>query len=143
MRYLFLCRDFSKNNLPLQPWRYIHEMATFLSSRHSVNLLSDLDNRGDKHLFNYKLHYVNAIKPVNTKKLASAIRNINPDIIIWSTVTPATISYISLYKKLSVPVYALINYPLYTLSEILRAQKALSFFTLKQFYRYSLIPNFF
>jgi len=141
VKLVFIIKGFYSRNIPLQPWRYIHEIAHSLGILYDVDIITDADDRNNQQVYNYNLHQAHPISPASTDSLRMAIEKCRPDKLIW-TITPNSIAYGGVFKKLNIPIYTIVNYPLYTFSEIVNANRTLSFLALKQYYRYQLTPNF-
>lgn len=142
-RVLFVCHDFCAENLPLQPWRYIHELASGLVKHgFSIFLLTngDADRESEMQAGGYKILKIDGLSPGNRKKLKECISPLDVDHIVWS-LTPSSIAYWPLFKALQVPIWGLFNYPIYRWNELASALKHVPFRYLKQYYRNWLIPS--
>jgi len=143
-RVLFVCHDFCAQNLPLQPWRYIHELASGLGKHDfSIFLLTngDADRESGRQAGGYKVLKIDRLSPGNRKKMRECISSLAVDCVVWS-LTPSSIAYRPLFKTLQVPVWGLFNYPIYQYRELASALKHVSFKDLRQYYRNWAVPSF-
>ena len=45
MKIAIICPDFQKSNLRRLPWKYIYEIAKYLSNKHEIVLITDSDEQ--------------------------------------------------------------------------------------------------
>jgi glycosyltransferase involved in cell wall biosynthesis len=105
-------------HLPLQPWKFIHEMAKNLSKTNSVHIITNGEcNRYT--LDGVPIIIVKSLSPFRIGMLQTQINMIGPDLLIWWS-SPRSIFYLKLFKRLSdCKICLLYSGPLYQKNEIL------------------------
>ena len=119
---VFVAHGFSRENIPLQPWRYIYELAVRFASHQPVVVITDGSSEGEE-AWGQKLTVIRTpqLSVRAQGALAVRINSLSPAEVWWST-TPRSIAYARCWQKLKAPVTALITCPLYPWSVLLRAK---------------------
>ncbi|MFZ3382335.1 MAG: glycosyltransferase family 4 protein [Candidatus Methanoperedens sp.] len=148
MKACIVCYGFREDNIRLQPWRYISEIASGLIHNNiDVTIITDgnLENEGINGIPVVHFQKLRSLPFVPNWKLISLIRAENPDVIFWS-VGPIDYLYMSTFKRTDVPLIGLFTGPLYSLSEITRLgikEMAANFGILSVTLVYASLPSFF
>lgn len=121
-KILFVVKGINADNLRLQPWRYVYEIAKHLAKGNTVWVLSDGDNSSEEDLAGLSLIRTKLLTKVNPKHLHNFINDMNVDAVFWS-VSPRSLNYIKLFKCLNCQVNAIITSPIYYWNELFRAYK--------------------
>ena len=119
---LFVVNGFSSDNIQLQPWRYVYELAKHKSKTSDVFILTNggTDYKEidlDEHI---KIIETNVLSITRQTKLLELISSINPSELWWST-TQRSIAYYPLLSRIKCRKIAFITCPIYKWSELLKA----------------------
>jgi len=120
---ILVANGFSRDNMRLQPWRYIYEIASRLADAGNVIILTDGDTEYETEEWDTGLSVVRTrhLASDRQKSLLELIRQLNPETLLWST-TPRSIIFGRLFSGLDCPVIAVITCPLYSWGQLLRAR---------------------
>jgi glycosyltransferase involved in cell wall biosynthesis len=148
MKVCIVCYGFREDNIRLQPWRYISEIAGGLI-RNNIGVMIITDGNPEKESINgIPIIYFQKLRSlpfVPNWKLLSLIRAEKPDVVLWS-VGPIDYLYLSTFKRTGVPLIGLFTGPLYSLSDITRLgmkEMAANFGMLSVTLVYASLPSFF
>lgn len=125
MKVCMVCYGLRHNNIRLQPWRYISEIASGLINNDiDVTIITDgqPDNGFTGCINDIPVIYLEKLRAlpfVPNKKLISLIRSEKPDVVLCS-VGPIDYLYMSTFRKIGVPLIGMFTGPLYKLSDITR-----------------------
>lgn len=139
----FLIYDFRKENLKLQPWRYVYEISKGLKQNGmSVSILTNGRGNDLKYelIGSIEIIRIPKISPFSINSIKSHIDAINPDIIIWWA-SPRTFVYYPLFCKLRIPLVLLFIGPIYHVNELLSVRKYLGLRMMLPFLKNALIPK--
>jgi phosphatidyl-myo-inositol dimannoside synthase len=119
MNISFCCHGFSRDNLNLMPWRYIHDLTDGLKrSGHHVSVLSiNADSHNVEEMIEgIKVYHIKAsdLFKNGIEKLMSA------DCIVWSS-SPLTAFYNRKLRSIRKPFILLYTGPFYSIRDVLRA----------------------
>lgn len=145
---VFVIPGFSFERARLQPWRYALEMARALSADNEVTILTDQpassnlkSNEGiDPSI---SVRSVSEFSPLRTGPVVRALKEISPHEIIWS-VTPKSIAYAPLFRRLKTNLHLLVTCPFYELSQFPRAAvRGVPFHEYSALLQQTLVPRIF
>ena len=151
MKVCIVCYGFRHDNICLQPWRYISEIAGgLISNDNDVTIITDdqPDDRFAGFINDIPVIHLEKLRTlpfVPNRKLISIIRSEKPDVILWS-VGPIDYLYMSTFRKIGVPLIGMFTGPLYRLTDITRLgirEIAANFSILAVHLLYSSLPSFF
>ena len=124
MRVAVIAHNYIRENLQLQPWRYLHEIAKGLIAL-SCELVVITD--GYPHLRKttvienvpvIRLPHVKHFPPTNFDSIARTIAEINPDVILWLMGLTSFFQK-RLYERLGYNIVALVGSPVYSIKKLL------------------------
>lgn len=122
MKVCIVCYGLRENNIRLQPWRYISEIAIGLSRR-NIDVTIITDGASGKHCVNgVPIIYTERLRKLpfqSNEELISLIKFEQPDIILWS-ITALDYLYLNIFKQLDIPIIGVFTGPIYKLSDIIR-----------------------
>lgn len=141
---VFVANGFVKDNVRLQPWRYVYELAMHKAKTARVIVITEgatealLTNWG----VNLDVVETNLLSIKRQSQLADYIDSLSANEVWWST-TPRTIAYRKVLKRLNCHKVAFITCPLYRWSELMRASMAgVPYVQSKALWSQRLIPRF-
>jgi len=119
---IFVANGFSRDNVRLQPWRYIYELAKHQSHNNQVIVITEGENQSTEEIWEegFTVVQTNLLSIKKQKSLLRFLNSFNPDHIWWSTTT-RSIAFFPLLKKLRCRKTAFITSPLYKWNELIRA----------------------
>ncbi|MBN2521211.1 MAG: glycosyltransferase family 4 protein [Bacteroidales bacterium] len=131
-KVIIVAFDYYAKNIPLQPWKYIHELAlAHQSVGNDVKVLSNSNTQHNDNILGIEVKYISKLSPVNNE-IAQIINNWSADIIYWWA-SPRTFLYKSQFKKIQGKVNLLYTGPLYNYNEIIKAWRFLPFSNIKPY----------
>lgn len=148
MKVCIVCYGLRGNNIRLQPWRYISEIAIGLSKR-GFNVTIITDGSYEKSpITGITTKHINKLRKLpfqSNKCLISLIKSEKSDIVLWS-INALDYFYLNMFKQIDIPIIGMLTGPIYNLldiqrigtQEILRNIKFLSIHIL-----YASMPSFF
>lgn len=120
---VFVAHGFQRENILLQPWRYIYEIAVRYAEKQQVVVITDaIDNKDIEENWpeNLKVVQTRLLSVRYQYKLAAFINSFSPEQVWWST-TPRSVAYLPSWQNLSSPLVSFITCPLYPCNLLLRA----------------------
>jgi glycosyltransferase involved in cell wall biosynthesis len=136
----FCFSNFTAQNLKLQPWLTVYQIAKRLPSYgHQVHVVTD---KGVKTELNgISVHIVNSLRGTNSRQIKDLLHSIHPDAVVID-VNPISLVTANWYQTLSqFRVLAYLSYPFYKASQILKAFPHLKMKERWEFGRHILIPR--
>lgn len=120
---VFVAHGMSRENVRLQPWRYLYELAERKSRSGPVILVTDVVDHEHEEQWsdNLRVVYTGLLSVRSRMQLVEYINGLNPVGVWWST-TPRSIVYFRAWKRLVCHVTALITCPLYPWSLLIKAR---------------------
>lgn len=122
MKVCVVCYGLREQNIRLQPWRYISEIATGLSKKgFEVKIITD--GPYERYSINgvsiIKINRLRRLPFQLNKELVSLIKSEQPDVILWS-VCALDYLYLNTFKQIDIPIIGMFTGPIYNLSDITR-----------------------
>lgn len=140
---VFVAQGFSRENVPLQPWRYIYEIAIRFALHQPVIVITDGTTERTE-AWDEQLMVVSTpnLSICSQRRLTHMINSLSPAEIWWSA-TPRSIAYSWCWQRLKVPITAMITCPLYYWSVLLRAKwkGGVPYRELRSLFQQRLIPR--
>ncbi len=124
MKITVIAPAYFKENIRLQPWRYLYEITKHLAtSKCEVTVITDgyPKLRRDTVIGNVsvkRLRHVKHFPPINSNNIIKATGETSPDVILWLTGLTSFFQK-RLCKSFQYDVVALVSSPLYSLQEFL------------------------
>ncbi len=120
---VFVAHGLRRDNVRLQPWRYLYELALRFASRQPVVIITDCDGEEFDEEWAPSVRVVSSrlLSPRQRHELGALINSYKPEQIWWSS-TPRSVVYLPVWKRLACPVTALVTCPLYPWGLLLRAR---------------------
>ncbi len=122
MKVCIVCYGLRENNIRLQPWRYISEIAIGLSRRNiDVTIITNGPSERN-HVTDIPIIYTERLRKLpfqSNMELVSLIKSKKPDIILWS-VSALDYLYLNTFKQVDIPIIAMFTGPIYKPSDITR-----------------------
>ena len=140
---VIVANGFSRENVRLQPWRYLYEIACHISEKRKVVVITDGETDADEQLWDEGINVVatSNLSVHQWSRLGGLIMSYGP-VQLWWSVTPRSIAYQRLLKTISCEKYALITCPLYTYMQLIRAKMAgVPFSELRALWQQRLVPR--
>ena len=119
---VLVANGFTRDNVRLQPWRYVFELAKHKSKSNKVFVLTEGGTDAAIDLWEEGFSVVESclLSIKKQSKLAEYISSLNPTELWWST-TPRSIAFYSVLSKINCKKIAFITCPLYRWMELIRA----------------------
>lgn len=140
---IIVASGFSQDNVRLQPWRYLYEIARRLGALKPVVVITEGGGDADEETWPEGLRIVRTrhLSVRRQKTLGDLIRTYKPAQLWWS-VTPRSIAYWRLLADFACPRYALITCPLYSYRDLARASlSGVPFQELRALWQQRLVPR--
>lgn len=142
MKIIIICSNFRKSNIRKLPWKYIYEIAKYLSKRHKVMIITD----SVKDLDEIEIVSVNRLfVPLigETEELLDIISQENPDKCIMLL---GLSSFLRKEFKIDKPVTGIFTSPIYSIRELITNIGMKNSFKYRKYaaihYLNALIPNY-
>ena len=115
MKIAIICPDFQKSNIRKLPWKYIYEIAKYLSDKHEIVVITDSDKQDIDGIT--IIHVKEIFKPLKgeTDELLGIIEHENPDKCIMLL---GLTSFLRREFKINKPVIGIFTSPIYSLKEL-------------------------
>lgn len=140
---VIVANGISKDNMRLQPWRYLYEIGLRITSKHRVVFITDgdADSAEESWSEGVTVVYTRFLSVFRQRQLGGLIKAYEPAQVWWST-TPRTLAFWPVLRSLGCPVIALITCPLYSWRELFRASLAgIPFVQLRALWQQRLVPR--
>ncbi len=140
---VFVAHGFTRENVRLQPWRYLFEIARRIAETRNVVMITEGVEDVEEEVWDEGFCVVKSccLSVRRQTKLTQLISHYFPRQLWWS-VTPRSIAYWGLFKTIRCDKYALITCPLYSYTQLVRANLAgVPFDELKALWQQRLIPR--
>ena len=120
-RILFVAPGFTRENIRLQPWRYVYELASQSTGRGNVVVLTNQHDGGQQTRQQWQEGFEVLATPLLSVRqqpvLADLIASLEPVELWWST-TPRSIAYLKLLSQFNCKRIAFMTCPLYSWREL-------------------------
>ena len=140
---VIVAAGFCRENIRLQPWRYLFELAVREARHRRVIIVSNADDQPSHEYWDEGIELVRTplLSPRSCQPLLALVQSFSPSRVWWS-VTSRSIVYRKLLRQLDCPVVAMLTGPLYTWGELWRASRAgVPFPELKSHWLQRLVPR--
>lgn len=142
---VFVANGMSKENVRLQPWRYLYELANKIASRdgYRVVIVTEGEEPHEEDQWGASLYVVRTclLSVRRQTELMRLIESYRPCQLWWS-VTPRTIAYWRMLKSIGCDKYALVTCPLYEYWQLIKATlSGVPFSELGALWKQRLIPR--
>ena len=122
MKVCIVCYGLRENNVRLQPWRYISEIAKGLILK-GVDVKILTDGTGQEQLIEgIPVLYAKKLRSfpfIKNNKLISLIKKEKTDVVLWS-MGPIDYFYLSTLREINIPIVGMFTGPIYRISDITR-----------------------
>ncbi len=141
---IFVANGFNRDNVRLQPWRYVYELAKHKNEKNNVIVITE--GGADLSIQSWEEGFdVVETKLLNIRQqlaLGRYIKSLSPSELWWST-TPRSIAFYPVLKNIECKKIAFITCPLYRWSELIRASfSGVPYKQTKALWKQRLIPRF-
>lgn len=140
---VIVAAGFCRENIRLQPWRYLFELAVRAAQQRRVVIVSNADTQQSPEHWDEGIELVATplLSPLTCTPLLELVQSFSPSEVWWST-TSRTLAYRKLLRQLDCLVVAILTGPLYTWRELWRASRAgVPFTELKSHWLQRLVPR--
>lgn len=140
---VFIAHGFTRDNVRLQPWRYLFEIARRIAETRNVVVITEGAEDAEEEIWDEGICVVKSryLSVRRQKDLIQLILRYRPQQLWWS-VTPRSIAYWKLFRAIRCDKYALITCPLYSYTQLVRASLAgVPFDELKALWQQRLVPR--
>jgi len=119
---IFVANGFTRDNVRLQPWRYIYELARYQALKNKVIVVTEGASDVSVDLWDEGFSVVETcfLGVKQQAALGDYILSLNPDELWWSTTT-RSIAFYPLLSRIHCRKIAYITCPLYKWAELIRA----------------------
>jgi len=122
MKVCIVCYGLRENNIRLQPWRYISEIARGLILK-GVDVKILTDGTGQEQLIeSIPVLYADKLRSfplIKNNKLIPLITKEKADIVLWS-MGPIDYFYLSTFREINIPIVGMFTGPIYKIKDITR-----------------------
>ena len=116
--------QFTKDNLRLQPWRYVHEMARRLPTHGwHTTILTDASFRCAHSFLDVRVKDSFPLSPFFKESILMGMEDISPDVILWPLGAKSA-SYASMLRSLKAKTIGYIPGPILTLADFFASCRA-------------------
>jgi phosphatidyl-myo-inositol dimannoside synthase len=147
MKICVICHSFNKDNLRLQPWRYIYEIFIRLQKKGNevIIISNNAGNETDiKKINDLSIYNIHLIPGTKNSNLLTLLQEISPDLIFWS-IGYSSVFYYRTLKSINVPLIGLWMGTRYSLTQLIKIgpwEFLKNFRYLILFVVNTLVPNF-
>ena len=122
---VIVANGLSRQNVRLQPWRYIYEIARRIAAKHTVVMITEGAEPRHEEWWEEGFHVVKSsfLSVRRQTELQELIAGYSPGQLWWS-VTPRSIAYWPTLRNIGCDKYALVTCPLYEYGQLMRASRA-------------------
>ncbi len=141
---VFVASGFSQDNIRLQPWRYVYELALHKSKTANAVILTEGENDCSEIEIGERLKIINTrfLSVTRQSELRQLISSLNPSELWWST-TQRSIAYYPLLSRIQCRKFAFITCPIYKWRELARASlSGIPYEQTKALWSQRLVPRF-
>lgn len=141
---IFVANGFTKENIRLQPWRYVYELAKHKSSSNNVVVITEGNREALSSIWDegFTVVETNLLGIRKQNALSLYISSLKPDELWWSS-TPRTVAYYPVLSNINCHKVAFITCPLYRWMELIRASlSGVPYEQTKALWSQRLIPRF-
>lgn len=119
---VFVANGFVRDNIRLQPWRYVYELAKHKTNSARVYVITEgaSDLKQEDWDEGFTVVETNRLSIKKQTALGGFIQSLNPTELWWST-TPRSIAFYPLLSRITCLKVAFITCPLYRWMELVRA----------------------
>lgn len=140
---VFVAHGFTRDNIRLQPWRYLFEIAQRIAKVKNVVVITDGIEDSEEEIWDEGICVVRSchLSVRHQKRLIKLISVYNPHQLWWS-ITPRSVAYWSLFRAIRCDKYAVITCPLYSYAQLFKASLAgVPFDELRALWQQRLVPR--
>lgn len=140
----FIGYGFSKENLRKQPWNYVWRFCMGLIDRgHQCILITDGGDGAVKKndIDSLRTIMIDRIRPRTFDQMERILDMERIDIVFWSF-TPKSFVFYPNFRHMGRKIILFMALPIYSLTELFRAQGLLKRYNLSLYYHNWLVPNF-
>jgi len=140
---VIVANGFTRENVRLQPWRYLYEVARYIAMRRTLVVITEGSSAFEAEEWpeGFTVTRSCGLSVRRQEALRQLIVSYDPQQLWWS-VTPRSIAYARLLKSVDCDRYALITCPLYSYGQLFRASLAgVPFNELRALWQQRLIPR--
>ncbi len=144
-RIAFVTYEFSADNLRKQPWNYVWRLCEGLvRNNHHCVVISDGGDGTSAPLEvgGLPVYRVGRIRPRHWRNVMEVLNRETIDLVVWSF-TPRSVAFSRVFRKIGRPLVLYMSLPLYTPTEVVRAQRVLGKYNLCQYFQNCLVPGAF
>ncbi|WP_321422015.1 glycosyltransferase family 4 protein [uncultured Methanobacterium sp.] len=116
MKIIIICPDFQKSNIRKLPWKYVYEIAKYLSKKHKVTVITDSDKMDldEIKIVSLKRLFIPLIG--ETEELLNIIKKENPDKCIMLL---GLSSFLRKDFKIDKSVIGIFTSPIYSINDLI------------------------
>jgi len=139
---LIVAHGFRKENVPLQPWRYLYELAARLAVDAKVTVLTGgAQGLGKETIGGIEVVSTTNLRVFRQRALNEEIARIAPTEVLWS-ITPMSVLLYAAIKRVAACKVGVITAPLYRFREVVFAiRQGVPFVEYRSLFFQSLIPK--
>lgn len=140
---VIVANGFTRENIRLQPWRYLYEIARHLQQKVNVIVITEGEDYFQEDIWPEGIKVVRSscLSARRQTNLAQLIKKYKPKQLWWS-VTPRSVVYWKMLKAIDCDKFALVTCPLYGYAQLIKASLAgIPFVELKALWQQRLIPR--
>ena len=141
---VFVANGFTRDNVRLQPWRYIYELAKYKSATHDVVVITEGDVNSCELLWDegFRVIETRFLSVKHQMKLYELLKSLSVFELWWST-TQRSFAFYFVLSRIDCYKVAYITCPIYKWRELLRAAFAgVPYKQMKTLWSQRLIPQF-
>lgn len=140
---VFVAHGFTRENIRLQPWRYLFEIAKRITKARKVVVITEGGENSEEEIWDEGIYVIKSryLSVRHQKSLIQLILLYRPQQLWWS-ITPRSIAYWKLFRGIRCDKYALITCPLYSYTQLIKASFAgIPFAEIKVLWQQRLVPR--
>jgi Glycosyltransferase len=131
--------DFNERNIPLQPWKYLFELAKYLQQKGEVHILTN-GPATKNQIEGLPVCHVSRISPGNWREILKKIHLLNATAVYWWA-SSRTYFYKKLFGQLNCPINLLYTGSVYYNKEIIPVLPFIGRANIKSFLPELVIPH--
>jgi len=117
LKIAIICRDFQKFNIRKLPWKYVYEIAKYLSNRHEIIVITDSNKKDIDGIEIISIKKLFIPLKGETEELLNVLEHENPDKCIMLL---GLTSLLRREFKINKPVIGVFTSPIYSIRELMR-----------------------